>query len=288
MRLLDGMEGRRALDGDPGPLADLIDGVASLGVTTIDHADLYGGYGALAAFGKALAHRPGLRDRLQLVTKCGIQLIGGARPQNTVKHYDTTAPYIRESVDRSRRALGVDRIDVFLIHRPDPLMNASETADALAALLEDGLVGAVGVSNFSPAQFDLLQSRLDAPLVTNQVEASVLQTRALDDGSLDHAQMLRRRPMFWSPLGGARLFDGSDAQAARVHSALADVASEVGAPGPVPVALAWLLHLPSDPVVVVGSTRLARVEEAVAATELRLTRQQWFRILEASRGEPVA
>ncbi len=282
MRLLDSPETR-----DVGGLARLIAALVDLGITTMDHADIYGGYAVEEHFGAALRAWGGDRSRLELVTKCGIGLVTGSRPAHRVKHYDTSADYIARSIDRSLACLGTDYIDVFLIHRPDPLMEADEVAKALERARREGKVRHLGVSNHAPHQLELLQSRLSRPVVTNQVELSVLQMAALHDGTLDQAQRLGFSPMIWSPLGGARLFTSRDERERRVRHALQAVADEIGGVDMAQVALAWVLRHPTRPLPVLGTGRLERVREYVRAAELNLERQQWFRIWEASEGQPV-
>ena len=204
----------------PTKLARLIEACLELGITTFDHADIYGGYRAEALFGAALREWKGLRSRIELVTKCGIALVGSERPAHRVKHYDSSGAHIRHSLEASLRLLGTDHVDLLLLHRPDPLMDADETAGALEQLVHAGKTRAVGVSNHTPAQIDLLQARLAIPLVTNQVELSLMQPAVLFDGMLDHAQLRRMAPMAWSPLGGGSLFARSTPQAQRVGPAL--------------------------------------------------------------------
>lgn len=271
---------------DPAQVAKLIEHAVGLGITTFDHADIYGGYGAEEAFGAGLRAWAGDPGSLELVSKCDIMLTDPARPENTVKHYDTTARHIVSSAERSLRNLGVDRLDVLLLHRPDPLLDADETAGALTGLVRDGKVRAVGVSNFAPHQLDLLRSRLDVPLVTNQVELSVAATGALWDGTLDDAQLHRYPPMIWSALGGGDLFTSDAERPARIRATLEQVGAEnglsVGA-----TALAWVLRHPSRPVPVLGTTNPERVTDLAGAVGVPMERQQWFRILEAAEGAPV-
>ena len=177
-----------------------------LGITTFDEADIYGDYQSQPLFGEALALEPALRDRIQIVSKCGIKLISSSFPDHQLPHYDTGADHIISSTETTLKQLHTDRIDVLLIHRPDPLMNADEMAEAFTRLKDAGKVLHVGVSNFTPSQFSLLQSRLPFPLVTNQVECSVLEFDVMHDGTLDQMQeALRVSPMAWSPFGGGRL-----------------------------------------------------------------------------------
>lgn len=268
-------------------LLNFIHGCLDLGITTFDNADIYGGYTCEGLFGAALAAEPGLRDRLELVTKCGIQLVTPNRLGNRVHHYDTGRDHIIAAAENSLRELQTDRLDLLLIHRPDPLLDADEVAEAFGALWAAGKVRHFGVSNFLPWQFDLLQSRLDFPLVTNQIELSALHLAPLHDGTLDQAQRLRVPPMVWSPLAGGRLFDAHDERAGRVRTALEAVGHELGGAAVDQVALAWLLRHPARLLPVLGSGRVERIHAAAMAEGLRLDRQQWFAVWEASAGREV-
>jgi predicted oxidoreductase len=261
-----------------------IEGALALGVTTFDHADLYGDYSVEALFGAALAAAPGLRDRLQLVTKCGIRLVSTQRPAHRVKSYDTSRAHVTASVDASLRALRTDRIDLLLIHRPDALMDPAALARTVEDLKAAGKVLHVGVSNHSPSQLALLHRF--HPLAAHQVEFSALQPRALDDGTLDQCLALGIRPMAWSPLGGGRLFAGDDAVAQRVRHALAALAAQHGV-SPATLAYAWILRHPAAVLPVTGSGRLERLREAVDALALELPAEDWYAVLEAARGAPV-
>ncbi len=257
-----------------------------LGMTSFDHADIYGSYQVEAAFGEALAASPGLRDRIEIVTKCGIALVSPQRPAHTVHHYNTTRQHIIASAERSLRNFQTDRLDLLLIHRPDALMDADEVAAALNELLNSGKVRAIGVSNFTPFQWDLLQSRLDTPLVTNQVELSLTFLDTLHDGTLDQAQQLRRPPMIWSPLAGGRLFSQNDERSVRVRAVLERIAAAHGV-APDVIALAWVLAHPSKPLPVLGTGNLDRVRASVQALSVTLDRQEWFALWEASAGREV-
>ena len=222
---------------------------------------------------------------MQLVSKCGIQLVSPQHPGTRIKHYDSSAPHIVRSVEQSLRALRTDRLDLLLIHRPDPLMSADEVAEAFMALHQSGKVLHFGVSNFTPSQFSLLQSRLPFSLVTNQLEISPVQQSVLLDGSLDQCQQLRIRPMAWSCLGGGRLFNDPHFQPLR--NELEVVRQETGATSLEQVVYAWILMLPSQPLPIIGSGKAARVSEAAGSLNLSLSRQQWFRIRKAALGFDV-
>jgi predicted oxidoreductase len=257
-----------------------------LGMTSFDHADIYGSYQVEAAFGEALAASPGLRDRIEIVTKCGIALVSPQRPNHRIHHYDTSRQHIMASAEQSLRNFHTDRLDLLLIHRPDALLDADEVAAALNQLVSSGKVRAVGVSNFTPFQWDLLQSRLDTPLVTNQVELSLTFLDTLHDGTLDQAQQLRRSPMIWSPLAGGRLFSQSDDRSVRVRAALEPIAAAHGV-APDVIALAWVLAHPSRPLPVLGTGSLDRIRASATALDIKLDRQEWFALWEASAGREV-
>lgn len=266
-------------------LLSFIEKGLELGVTTADHADIYGQYRCEAQFGKALTLKPSLRNQLELVSKCSICLPLDARPQHQVHHYNTSAEHIVKSAERSLQNLNTDRLDCLLLHRPDPLMNADEVASAFDKLKADGKVLHFGVSNFTPSQFDLLQSRLSMPLVTNQIEISPINRALLRDPQMDHLQQHRVAPMAWSCLGGGTIFNGETEQSKRLISALEVVAHEVNTTDLQQVVYAWVLAMPSTPMPIIGSGKIERVKSAVKATRIKLSKEQWFKIWVASTGE---
>ncbi len=258
-----------------------------LGITTVDHADIYGNYECEALFGEALALDKSVRDQIQIVTKCDINLCGDKTPERKINHYDTSSAHIYQSVNNSLERLNVDEIDVLLIHRPDVLMDADEVAEAFTGLHKVGKVKHFGVSNFTPRQFELLQSRLGKPLVTNQVEINPLNFEVAHDGTLDQMQMLRTRPMAWSCLGGGSIFSGESEQSIRVRNELEAIREEVGATSIDQVIYAWVRRLPSKPIPIIGSGKIERVQTAVNALNIELTREQWYRVWVASKGHGV-
>lgn len=257
----------------------------ALGVTTFDHADIYGSYGVEGLFGEALGRKPSLRDQMQLVSKCGIKLVTPQRPQHSIQHYDTSASHIIASAEESLRQLQTDRLDLLLIHRPDPLMQFDEVAKAFNALRQSGKVLHFGVSNFSCHQFESLNRRIR--LATNQVELSPLHTAPMFDATLDGLQDLGVTPMAWSPLGGGRLFNGTDAGAENLRLVIKDIADELGQPF-ASVVFAWIMQMPSRPIPLTGSGRVEAIAVAVAGTRFTLERGNWFKILRAARGHEVA
>ncbi len=271
-----------------GDILALVHACLDAGITTFDHADIYGGYGCEAYFGEALGKAPELRRKMEIVTKCNVALVKDARPDHRINHYNTTKAHILQSVENSLRNLATDHIDMLLIHRPDPLMIADEAAEAFNALRRSGKVRYFGVSNFTPSQFNLLQSRLDVPLATNQVECSVLELTPIFDGTFDQMQQNRIHPMIWSPLGGARLFNAAnDVKANRVRPVLEQMRDKYTLPGIAEVAIAWLLHLPCQPIPVLGTMKAHRIAGATQSCSVQFDRQDWFEILVAAQGHPV-
>jgi predicted oxidoreductase len=257
----------------------------ALGVTSFDHADIYGNYGVEGLFGEALHNEPSLRDRIELVTKCGIKLVSPQRPSHSIQHYDTSASHIVASAEQSLRQLRTDRIDLLLIHRPDPLMDFDEIAEAFAALRKSGKVLNFGVSNFSRHQFESLNRRIE--LATNQVEFSPLHVAPMFDETFDGLQDLRVAPMIWSPLAGGRLFSGTGAHAENLRLVIKRIADDLGQPF-ASVVFAWIMQLPCRPVPLTGSGRIEAVAVAVAGTSFTLSRTDWFTILRAARSHEVA
>lgn len=284
----------RAIEQFDGPmdLARFLGAILDLGITTLDTAEVYGGYATEAFLGKGLAELGGEAEHFEIITKCGIAVKSQTRPEHRVKHYNSSAAHIQASAEASCARLGRERIDVLLIHRPDILMNAKETAEALDKLIRAGTIGYAGVSNFTVPQIELLHAAINNPLVTNQIELSPLHLDPIGDGTLDQAQRLGFRPMLWSPFGGGSLFTSDVPRAARICAALEGVAKDyglgIGRKGAGPAAIAWLMRHPSNPVPVVGTSKLDRLKALVAAANVRLDRQDWYAVFEAILGRPVA
>jgi predicted oxidoreductase len=259
------------------------------GITTFDHADIYGDYRCEALFGEAVKARPTLRDQIEIVTKTDIMLMSKNWPNTRVKHYDTTPAHVNASVERSLQRIGVDVIDLLLVHRPDPLMDPDATGACLDALVDSGKVRGVGVSNFMPWDVDLLQSRMKHRLQTNQIELGLLNTVPFVDGQLAYAQTQRMPLMAWSPLGGGRLHTEatkSGTSAARLAPRLAQLAQAHGVDESA-VAIAWLLHHPIGVMPVMGSNRLDRIAQFSDATKVPMDRQTWFELYELANGHEV-
>lgn len=256
-----------------------------LGITTVDHAPVYGPDSAWEKmFGQVLAIDSRLRDQIQIVSKCGIYRGEGKQ----VNHYNSSKAAIIESTEQSLRRLNTDHLDVLLLHRPDLLMDADEAAEAFAQLNSAGKVKHFGVSNFTPAQFALLQSRLDVPLITNQIEINPVNLQVTEDGTLEQLQKQRVQPMAWSCLAGGRIFSDSSEQACRLRDTLSEVGQEIGADCIDQVIFAWVMRMPARPVPIIGSGNIQRVKTAVGALQLELTHEHWYRIWVASKGHGVA
>jgi predicted oxidoreductase len=259
------------------------------GYNHFDHADIYGGGAGEELFGELLRERPGLRDELIITSKCGIRLPDDPETGDP-KRYDFSFDYIVRSVEGSLARLGTDHLDVLLLHRPDYLFNAAEVATAFESLAENGLVRHFGVSNFSPAQVELLQAQCHAPLLVNQVEINLNRLDALDDGTLDQCQRRRISPQAWCPLGGvAYPAWGNRLTAADEERIAAELGRQAERYGVEPwlVVLAWLLKHPAGILPIVGSTTPERIAAAPRALALDYRREDWYRLLEARNGQPV-
>ena len=253
------------------------------GISTFDQADIYGGYMAEGLLGATLRKAPQLRDQMQIITKCGIVAPMGIHSDKSVKHYNTSAEYITQSVERSLTEMAIETIDLLLIHRPDPLFDADETGSALDALVNSGKVKGVGVSNFRPWDMDLLQSRMHHRLLTNQIEISLQENSALTNGDLAYLQRQQVSPMAWSPLGGGHIFKNSNSPLNQTLISMGK-AFEVD---PSSVAIAWLLAHPANILPVMGSNNLKRIKLFSEALTIKLDRQSWFELLQAANGQPV-
>ncbi len=255
------------------------------GITTFDHADVYGDYACEALFGAALKADRSLAKKLEIVTKCGIMLLSGKHPTTRVKHYDTSAAHVRASVERSLTNLGVDVIDVLLIHRQDALMDHAQLGACLDALIAQGKVKAAGVSNFMPWDVELLQAGMKNRLVTNQIELSLLHLAPFVDGQIAFAQRTAMPLMAWSPLAGGALF--GDGDAAKRLSPLLDAKAKAHDVDPTAVAIAWLLHHPANVIPVLGTNDFGRIARIGDAAKVGFDTQGWYELYEAALGRDV-
>jgi predicted oxidoreductase len=258
-----------------------------LGITTIDTAEIYGRYEVEQHLGQALALSPGLRDQLELVTKAGIYVPCAHHPERRTAHYDATGPRLIKSLEESLRLLGTDHVELFLVHRPDWLTRADDTAAGLNDLVRTGKTRAAGVSNYSGSQLDLLDSRMEQPLVTNQIEFHLLHPEPIDDGTLHQCERLGLHPMAWSPLAGGRMFDPTDPAALRLAAAAESMSSRYNGAPLERFAYAWILAHPSQPLAVIGTNKLERLQSAAQADTIVMEREDWYALWEAAQGRRI-
>ena len=251
-------------------------------ITTFDHADIYGGYTTEAQFGKAFNESKISREKLQLISKCGIQYTSENRPNNTIKHYEYSKDYIIWSVENSLKNLQTDYLDALLLHRPSPLMQADEIAEAVEKLKSEGKIKSFGVSNFTPFQTELLRQKTEISF--NQVQFSATHHEAMLDGSLDYMQIHKIQPMAWNPLG--TVFRENTEQTFRLKQLLATLVDKYHV-GSDLILLAWILQHPANILPVAGTVNVARIQQLSKACSLELDKQDWFAIWTESMGNKV-
>jgi predicted oxidoreductase len=269
-------------DTSPAHVRAKVEACLEQGITTMDQADIYGGFMAEEILGRALREAPELRDRIEIVTKCGILIDAGRYAGTRVKHYDTGRAHVLASVDHSLRLMGVERIDLLLIHRPDPLMDHRQTGAALDEVVRSGKVRAVGVSNFMPWDFSLLQSAMETPLATNQIELSLQAHEGFTDGQVAFLQERGLPVMAWSPLGGGRLVEGDGPVAALLRRIGDATGTDAAA-----VAVAWLLTHPARILPILGTNDLGHLRGIARAVGVPMDRQTWFELYAAAIGQEV-
>ena len=263
------------------------------GYTLFDNADIYGGGEAEKMLGAALKEIPGMREHVVILTKCGVRHSGHPNPDSP-NRWDFSAEHILRSCDQSLKRMGIETIDVYMLHRPDFLADPEEIAMAFELLRTAGKVRFFGVSNFRPSLVNALQSACPMPLILHQVEISLAKLDAFTDGTLDQCLAEHITPMAWSPLAAGLIGDGAKRllkaqQSYRPEKFLADlevIAKARGVSRTV-IAFSWLLKHPSKIIPIVGSINPERIREAATATEVELSREEWYRLLNAARGEPL-
>lgn len=250
-------------------------------VSSFDLADIYGGYTTEASFGKALEKSKADRTKLQLISKCGIQYVVEAR-DNKIKHYQYDKDYIIWSVEQSLKNLRTDYLDILLLHRPSPLMEADEIAEAVARLKKDGKIIDFGLSNFTSSQTELIRGKTQVDY--NQIQFSATNHEAMTDGSFDYMQIHNIRPMAWNPLGS--VFRENTSQTRRLKELLANLVQKYGF-GSDTILLAWILKHPAKIIPIVGTVNVARIQNLQKATRLELDKEDWFAIWTESMGHRV-
>ncbi len=258
-----------------------------MGITSFDHADIYGDYSCEKIFGKVLATDKSLRKEIQIISKCGIKLLSDKFPERKIKHYDYSSDYIISSAEQSLSNFNTDYLDLFLLHRPAPFFDPEEVAKAFSHLKQSGKVRHFGVSNFTQQQYEMLEAYVEQPLVTNQVEISPVCLEHFDNGNIDFFIKRKIRPMAWSPLAGGKLMKPESEKEQRLHNTMKEIARELNVDSADKIIYAWLLKHPALIIPVTGTGKVERIKNAIEAMEISMTLEQWYRIYTASRGMDV-
>jgi predicted oxidoreductase len=264
---------------------NLIEECIEMGIHSFDHADIYGDYTTEEEFGDALKEDKTIRSKIKIITKCGIQMLTENRPQHLIKSYNTGKKHILQSAEQSLKNFGTDYLDVLLIHRPDPLMHPEEIAEAVQLLLQQGKILEFGVSNFTPHQVNMLKKYV--PISYNQFEASIICLAPFTNGVLDNCLENNIIPMAWAPLGGGLLTDDLQPNFRKITQT-ASMLAEKYATGLNEILLAFLHRHPANIVTVIGTTKAERLMQALKASKIKITREDWFQLLAAATGEEVA
>ena len=281
-RLLDDAEAAT-----PAGLLERLKAALDLGITTIDTAEIYGLYKVEEVIGRALALDPGVKSKMELVSKAGIYVPCEFHPDRKTAFYNTSADRLVKSVEKSLRFLGAEALDLFLVHRPDWLTRHEDTAAGLNRLLRDGKIRAAGVSNYTTAQFDALSAFVEQPLVTNQLQFSPFCMEPIFDGTFDQCQQRGISPMAWSPTGGGRLFREADEAGSRVRQVLTNLSGKYGGAGVDALCYAWILNHGTAPLAVTGTNKVERLRSLAAGASITLEREDWYAVAEAARGRRI-
>ncbi len=285
-RLIHGFWRMMAWKKSPEEILDLIHFDLDMGITSFDHADIYGDHQCEEAFGRSLHLQPSLRQKIQLITKCGIKLPSKKFPSRTVKFYDYSYDAIITSVNDSLVNFQTDYIDLLLLHRPAPFFEPTEVARAFGELRDSGKVRFFGVSNFSPHQFKMLDYYLDMPLVTNQIELSPYHLDVFHDGNSDFFIRNRIKPMAWSPFAGGRLFSTSDDKSIRILLVLEKLAKKYNTTTST-ISLTWMLMHPMQCMPILGTGKKERLQESAGALGFSLELEEWYDIYQAGLGHDI-
>ena len=268
-------------------LSTLMDQLVEMGISSFDHADIYGNYSCEAVLGEVMQLNKALRNKIEIVTKCGIKLISDKFPERKVKYYDYSFEHIITSVNNSLKNFGTDHIDLLLLHRPAPFFDPEIAAEAFTMLKNEGKVLHFGVSNFTPCQFEMLNNFTEEKLVTNQVEISPYCLEHFENGNMDFFLKENIKPMAWSPVAGGKLLNPTDEKGLRVLDALKQLAEELNVTQLDKVIYAWLLKHPATILPVVGTGNIGRIRLAAEAQNLDMTLEQWYTIYIAALGKEL-
>jgi len=267
----------------PQAVADLLEAALDLGIDTLDLADIYGGHTTNALVGAAFGLRPGLRARFKLIAKLGIVMSGSPGNARGVQHYDLTVEHLRQALNDTLLALDTDRVDTLMLHRFDPHLDPAAIADWVRDGQREARIGTFGVSNFGAHALALFDGHL--PVIANQIELSLANSSALDDGAHTATRAHDAEVQAWSPLGGGDLLDPRSQTGSRLHEPLRTMSDEFGL-DPASLLLRWVASLPQTRVVL-GSTKIERLRDAVHACEEPLPHDAWYALWEAARGRAV-
>ena len=296
IKLAEGLEFSRIVHGQMRILdwnmssADLlkfIEQIMELGIDTFDNADIYGNYSCEEIVGNALSLKPSIRKDMKIVTKCGIKIMSDKFPKQKIQYYDYRYDYIIGEAEKSLRNLKTDYIDVLLLHRPSDLLNPEEVAKAFDKLKKEGKVRYFGVSNFLSHDYSMLQSYTDEELVTNQVEISPYRLTHFENGNMNFFLENRIKPMAYCPMADGRLVVPTDEKSERIVTVLKEIAEELNVDGVDKIIYSWLFMHPSSIMPINGSGKIERISRTVEALDLKMSVEQWSRILTASRGIPL-
>ncbi len=293
VKLVEGLEFSRIIHGQmrildwnmsTQELLKFTEQIMELGIDTFDNADIYGNYTCEDLVGKSLALKPGLREKMTIVTKCGINILSNKFPNKKIQYYDYSYDYIIQEAENSLKNLRTDYIDVLLLHRPSDILNPEEVSKAFGKLRKEGKVRYFGVSNFLSHDVSMLQSYLDEKLVTNQIEISPYRIIHFENGNMNYCLEKRLKPMAYCPMADGRLVAPTDEKSERIMKVLKEVAEELNVDGTVKVIYSWLFMHPSQIMPINGSGKIDRIKRTVDALNVKMSIEQWSRIFIASRG----
>lgn len=286
-RIVVGMMRIKSIADNSQNVLSFIEKAYDFGIDTFDNADIYNNYESEKIFGDALALKPFFRNKIKIISKCGIMMMSDKFPDRKVKYYDLSYKHIMESVNKTLSDLKTDYIDLFLLHRPTPFFNPQEVAQAFSELKQSGKVLNFGVSNFMRSDIELLETYTNEKIITNQIEISVASLEHFDNGNINYLMQRRIKPMAWSPIGGASILSPKNERELSLKNELIQIANEMNINLIEKIAYAWLLNHPAKIIPVVGTTKLERLKNVINSMEIKMTTEQWFRIYTATKGKDV-
>jgi predicted oxidoreductase len=263
------------LENTPAKMEQIINLCLELGINTFDHADIYGDFTIEEHFGKIISNKSFKREDIVLFSKCGIRKSSNGK----VNYFDNSRNYIVSSVENSLKKLKTDYLDIFLLNQSDFLADPEQTAMALAEIVNSGKVKHIGVANFTAFQHQLLASYLTIPIVTNHIELNLMNISAIEDGRLDFIKQSFSKPLAWAPLAGGEILEGKEGKSAVLKTKLEAIGKKYDA-NVEQTAVAWLMQLGTLPII--GSLSETRIRNAASASEIKLSREDWYDIYQTS------